>query len=308
MALVVVRPGLFTTVQDRGRVGYRRFGVPVGGAFDSGAFDLANALLGNDPGAAALELTLLGGSFRAEADLAIALAGAPLTATVEPESGEARPWSIPQAGTLRRGETLSLLGSRLGVRAYLAVRGGWRTPVVLGSRSTETPSRAGDRFEADPGTTSTRHPSPEVARVFGLWDDPDPTIRWVDGPDFEPDQSELVGPYRVLDPSNRVGVRLEGASIPVEGDPSRLSKPVGPGAIQVAGGRPIILGVAGGTIGGYPHVGHVISADLDRVAQLRPGSEVRFERVTLPEARRVDADRRQARTLWRTRLSIWAKV
>ncbi len=307
MALVVVRPGLFTTVQDRGRVGYRRFGVPVGGAFDSGAFDLANALLGNDPGAAALELTLYGGSFRADAELSIALAGAPLAATVETQFGEARPWSIPQVGTLRRGETLTLLGSKLGARAYLAVRGGWRTPVILGSRSLENPCRAGDRFDADSGTASTRRPSPEVARAFGCWDDPDPTIRWVDGPDFELGRSELVGPYRVLDPSNRVGVRLEGASVPVEIDPSRLSKPVGPGAIQVAGGRPIILGVAGGTIGGYPHVGHVISADLDRVAQLRPGAEVRFERIPFPEARRIDAEQRQARALWRTRLSIWAK-
>ena len=304
----MVRPGPWATVQDGGRVGYRRVGVPVGGAFDLGAFDLANALLGNSPDAAALELTLLGGSYRAEADLALALAGAPMEATVEPESGPTRRWSIPQTGTLRAGETLILGGSKLGARTYLAVRGGWRTPIVLGSRSTETPSRAGDRLPAEPGTTSTRRPSPKIIEAFGSGRGLDDPIRWVDGPDFDSSlrHDGFPGDYRVLDRSNRVGVRLDGASISVPSDPSRLSKPVAPGAIQVAGGQPILLGVAGGTIGGYPHVGHVISVDIDRVAQLRPGAIVRFERVSLAEARRVDADRRRIRAAWQTRLAIWA--
>ena len=291
-------------------MGYRRVGVPVGGAFDSGALDLANAMLGNPPDAAALELTLVGGSYQAEADLAITLTGAPMEATVEPESGPTRRWSIPQTGTLRNGETLILRGSNLGARTYLAVRGGWRTPIVLGSRSTETPSRAGDRFPAEPGTTSTRRPSPEIIEAFGSGRGFGDPIRWVDGPDFDTSlrQDWFLGHYRVLEQSNRVGVRLEGASISVPNDPSRLSRPVAPGAIQVAGDHPILLGVAGGTIGGYPHVGHVISADIDQVAQLRPGTIVRFERVSLTEARRVDAERRRIRAVWRTRLAIWGGV
>ncbi len=300
----MVRPGVLTTVQDRGRVGHRRFGVPVGGAFDRGAADLANALIGNPPTAAVLELTLVGGAYQAEVDLAVALAGAAMTAVVASLDGEPRRWAIPQTGTLRSGETLTLGGAAVGARSYLAVRGGWQTPVILGSRSAELPLRAGDRLAADPGTTTTRRPAPAVVAGFGSGGDPARPIRWIDGPDG--DSTRLDGAYRVLNSSNRMGVRLEGAPVAVRADPNRLSMPVAPGAIQVAGGQPIILGVAGGTIGGYPHVGHVISADLDRVGQLRAGDLVGFERVSPAAARHLDAEQRQARVRWQTRLRVWA--
>ena len=302
----MVRDGVMTTVQDRGRSGYRRFGVPVGGASDLGSLALANALLGNPPAAAALELTLVGGAFRAESDLAVALAGAPLGATVEPPTGAARFWTVPQTGTLRAGETLILGGSPVGARCYLAVRGGWQTPVILGSRSVEAPLAVGVRLAARVGTTSERRPSAVVVAGFGPGLDQGAPIRWVDGPDRG--STALVGRYRVLPDSNRVGVRLGGPAVAVSADPIRLSRPVAPGAIQVAGGQPIILGVAGGTIGGYPHVGHVIAADLDRVGQLRPGAVIEFERVELAEARRLDAEARRLRARWETRLRVWAAV
>src|SRR3954447_10548709 len=96
VGLLVIRPGPSATVQDRGRVGYRSFGVPVGGAFDRGSLDLANALVGNDLDAAALEFTLVGGLYRAEVDLAIALAGAPMTSTIRGEWGLEWPLRVPQ--------------------------------------------------------------------------------------------------------------------------------------------------------------------------------------------------------------------
>lgn len=306
MALLVVRPGAFATVQDLGRPGHRRFGVPVGGAADLGSFRLANALLGNPPDVAALELTLVGGAYRAEVDLPIALAGAPMRAGVEPDRGERRPWPIPGAGTLRAGETLVLGGTPAGSRCYLAVRGGWQAPVLLGSRSAERPLRAGDRLVARSGTTTSRRPAPEVVAVFATGLNPAAPLRWLPGPDFDPARTRLDGPYRVLDRSDRVGVRLDGAPVPAAVDPDRPSAPVAPGAIQVAGGQPILLGVAGGTIGGYPHVGHVAAADLDRLGQLRPGDLVRFRPVDLAEARRLDADRRRPYADWQARLAIWA--
>src|SRR3954462_2502409 len=100
VALLVVRPGASTTVQDRGRVGYRGFGVPVGGAFDRGSLDLANALRGNDPDAAALAMTLMGGTFLARDALVIALAGPPMSAAIRGPSGADRPLRIPQSATL----------------------------------------------------------------------------------------------------------------------------------------------------------------------------------------------------------------
>ena len=298
MALLVVHPGVSTTVQDRGRVGYRAFGVPVGGAFDRGSLDLANALLGNDPVDAALEMTLVGGTFRAETTLAIALAGAPMSAVIRSPSGPDRRPSIPGATTLRAGEELVLGGSALGARTYLAVRGGWQTPPVLGSRSSEARLDAGALLLAVPSTTPTRRP---VEWPWAPVDD-GPPIRIVDGPDADPALGDArileSGAYRLSGQSDRMGLRLEGPPIPRGTEPDRPSAPVAPGAIQVAGGRAIVLGVAGGTMGGYLHLAHVISADLDRLAQLRPGQPITFRKVEVDEAREVDRLDRIERARW----------
>ena len=296
MALVVVRPGASTTVQDRGRVGYREFGVPPGGAFDRGSLDLANVLLGNDPDAAALELTLVGGIYRADAPLAIALAGAPMSALIRDPSGPDRPLQIPQSATLRAGEELVLGGSPFGARTYLAVLGGWRTPVVLGSRSAESRLKPGDVLTGGPGSTPTRRP------VSWPWSPtfPEEPIRVIDGPDADLGDARLLesGEYRVSARSDRMGLRLEGPPIARGAEADRASAPVAPGAVQIAGGLPIVLGVAGGTMGGYLHLAHVISADLDRLGQLRPGDPVKFRRIGVEEARRVDRADRMERARW----------
>lgn len=304
MALVVVHPGLATTVQDGGRLGWRRFGVPPGGAADRGSLALANALLGNSPDASALELTLLGGSYRAEADLPLALAGAPMAAHVDAPDGSTRPWPIPGAATLHAGETLHLGGPANGARTYLAVREGWPTPIVLGSRSTETPLRSGDRLPAQAGSTPARWPSPRLAAEFAPPFERDRTLRFVAGTEIPGAGADPFGPFLVLDQSNRVGVRLDGPPIAVAPNPDRLSEPVVPGTIQVAGGRPIVLGVAGGTIGGYPVLGFVVAADLDALGQVRPGDRVRLQPVALAEARRLDADQRRRREVALARLAI----
>jgi biotin-dependent carboxylase-like uncharacterized protein len=290
VGLLVINPGPCATVQDRGRFGYREWGVPVSGAFDVGSYDLANALLGNPPGAAALELTLVGGSYEARLPLAIALTGAPMTATVVAADGHERPLRIPQTATLAAGDRLILGGAPRGARTYLAVKGGWRTPLVLGSRSREVRLGPGALLPAGPGTTPVRRPaeSPPVAA--------DEPIRLVAGPDAPPgldasDRGDRT--FRVGGQSDRMGLRLEGDAWEVAADASRLSAPVAPGAVQVAGGRAIILGVACGTMGGYPHVAHVISADLGRLAQARPGDPIRLQWVGLEQARRIDRiDRR----------------
>ena len=295
MALIVVRPGVWATIQDRGRVGHRGFGVPVGGASDRASLDLANALLGNDPDAAALELTLVGGTYRAKASLAIALAGAPMAAMIRSASGPDRPLTIPQSTTLRAGDELVLGGSAFGARAYLAVRGGWLTPPILGSRSDEARVEAGRVLPALTGqATPARRP---VAWPWAVAA-PSGPIRVIDGPDAGMSREGCrcleAGEFRVEGQSNRMGLRLAGPTIDLAGPADRVSAPVAPGAIQVAGGRAIALGVAGGTMGGYPHLAHVISADLDRIGQLRPGDALTFLRVEVEEARRLDRSRREA--------------
>lgn len=289
MALIVLNPGLGSTVQDGGRHDHRAFGVPVGGAFDRRALSLANALLGNPSDAAALELTQFGGTYRAAVPLAIALAGAPMATTLETPGGRRIGLTIPQSLTLPAGSIVTIGGTDRGARTYLAVRGGWRTPIILGARSSETPLRAGDVLPAEPSRTPVRRPG---------WTDLEAgPIRLIDGPDaafFEPIPWDDLE-FRVGRQCDRVGIRLEGPELRVETDPERTSAPVAPGALQVAGGRPIILGVACGTMGGYPHVAHVLTIDLDRLGQARPGDRLRFRRIRLAEARQLDRMERRRR-------------
>ena len=293
-ALRVDQTGPGTTVQDRGRVGYRGFGVPLGGAFDRASQDLANALVGNHLDAATLELTLWGGNFTCALPIAIGLAGAPMEGWIQSSEGQDRQrLTIPQSAQLQPGDHLILRGTPLGARTYLAVAGGWRTPLILGSRSTETRLEPGQWLDAEAGITATRRP---VAVPWPSMNDADP-VRVIDGPDGDARLLE-AGRYRVTEQSNRMGLRLEGPSIDARADADRLSSPVAPGAIQITGGQPILLGVAGGTMGGYLHLAHVISVDLDRIAQARPGQSLRFLRIEVEEARELDKDRRRALAAW----------
>ncbi len=160
MSLAVIHPGLFTTVQDQGRPGYRAFGVPLGGAFDRESSGLANALLGNPPDCAVLELTLGGGTFEARAPLALALAGAPLIATIQARNGRETSHAIPASFSIDDGDRLRLGPTTAGARTYLAVLGGWQTPPILGSRSSEIPLKAGDFLPCRSGSTRVRHLTP----------------------------------------------------------------------------------------------------------------------------------------------------
>ncbi len=298
--LRVIKPGLFSTVQDLGRVGFRSQGVPISGVFDRFSAMVANSLVGNPTDAAVIEMTLVGGVFEAETQMAIALAGAPMRASIESPKDSTRTLAIPQAATLRGGDRLVLGAAREGARTYLAVRGGWLTPVVLGSRSAETALASGHLLPALASQTPARRPIealfPNTSRE---------AIRYLDGPDA----SILAGEslehhdYVVSSKSNRMGLRLEGPPLATSHDPCRLSSPVCPGAIQLPGGLPLVLGPACGTMGGYPHVGHVIAADLDRLGQLPPNSIMHFRRVGLAEARGLDRDFWQQYSLCRLRLS-----
>jgi allophanate hydrolase subunit 2 len=158
---------------------------------------------------------------------------------------------------------------------------------VLGSRSSEQTLRAGEQLPAAASSVLSRHLADQS------WHSPAAaSFRVVAGPDARsnPELSALFWAsrhFRVGTRHDRKGLRLEGDPIAIFSDPERLSTPVAPGAIQVAGGQLIVLGVACGTMGGYPHVAHVISADRDRLGQLKAGDLIRFEQVTVDEARHM---------------------
>jgi 5-oxoprolinase (ATP-hydrolysing) subunit C len=241
-------------------------------------------------------LTLVGGTYRALSPLALALAGAPMEARVLRPDAEEHSLLVPLSFSLYEGERLVLGRALAGARTYLAVRGGWQTPLRLLSRSTEDRLRSGEVLPAEAGTILTRHTTAEVA-----WKSPiEEPLRVVSGPDGRAlrdfDEALYGGRrFQVGSRSNRMGLRLQGDRVEVSSPPDRLSAPVAPGTIQVAGGQLIVLGVACGTMGGYPHVAQVISADLDRLGQLRPGDVITFRRVALEEARSLDQAARQVR-------------
>ncbi len=273
MSLRVESPGLFSLPVGLGRPGRRALGVPAGGAADRAAHTLANALLGNRPEAVTLEVTLAGPTLTADAPTACVVFGAPFELAV---AGRAPP-TAGTTFTLRRGETLRILGTPAGVRGTLAVSGGFRSaPELL---------RAGDLLDCEPSTAAGR-----ALPFVSLRPPGDVTLRVLPGAQadwFEPGALEARR-FTVAAASNRMGVRLLGDPLP-RGAGRRASEmasePVAAGAVQVANdGAPIVLGVDGQTIGGYPRPAHVVRADLDRLAQLRPGDGVRFRAVTVIEA------------------------
>ncbi len=276
MTLRVVDPGLYTLIVDFGRPRSRSLGVPVGGAADRFALALGNALVGNPPGAAALEISLAGPTLQADCELACVLYGAPFTLTSEHQQLRAG-----TTFTLRPQEELHIGSTSEGMRAYLCVRGGLQVPLVLGSRSALEPLRAGTELPCLPGTIAARFVRPAVT-----WNREPRTLRVLEGPQaawFDP-AAFYPQEFTVTPASNRMGLRLRGEPLHL---PERelVSEPVCPGTVQVTrDGQCIVLGVDGQTIGGYPKIAQVIEADLDKLGQLRPGDSIRFHQVCLAEA------------------------
>lgn len=299
-AIEVVDGGFFTTVQDTGRYGYQRYGVPVSGAMDLFALRAANLLVGNAPGAAALEITLTGPRLRFLFDTVVAVTGADL----EPRLDD-RPMPVWRAVVAREGTVLSFGAARDGLRAYLAIAGGLDVPAVLGSRSTFTRAGlggfqgralgAGDRLATcrpAPARVEGRSLSSERIPVYGH----EHEVRVILGPQDDAFTDEgtstfLSSTYVVTPKSDRIGCRLEGPRVAHRASPDIISDGIPFGAVQIAGdGMPMILVADRGTTGGYTKLATVISADLPRLAQALPGDRVSFRAVSIEEAHRAAAD------------------
>ncbi|MCS6848068.1 MAG: biotin-dependent carboxyltransferase family protein [Anaerolineae bacterium] len=293
--LRVIAPGALCTVQDLGRPGYQRFGVPVGGAMDPVACIIANRLAGNPPSAACLEITAGGAAFEVVAPCVIAVAGGDLGATLG-----SRPLPTWTSAFVRTGQRIHFEARRSGARAYLALAGGVDAPLVLGSRSTYLPGRfgglGGRALQMDDVIRPASPPADPIRLAGRIWPKPvdyTPLIRILpfhippDLPDLSdlndlPDLNNLTAlPWRVGATSNRIGLRLEGAVPHIERAGDLPSFGVFPGAIQLPpDGRPILLMADAQPTGGYPVIAVAIQADLHRAAQLLPGDEVRFAWTT----------------------------
>jgi biotin-dependent carboxylase-like uncharacterized protein len=285
--IAVVRPGLLTTVQDLGRIGYAHLGVARSGALDPAALTRANRLLGNPDGAAGLETTLNGVAVRAESPTTVAVTGAPAPVTVD-----GQPVEFGVAHELPAGAVLDVGTAGSGVRSYLAFAGGVTVAPVLGSRSTDTlsglgppPLRAGFVLPVGwAGQSTIDIPWRQDLLLPDLVPPPDGPIelRLRLGPRHDwlsqtARDALLQAEFTLSVKSNRVGARLAGPVLTRAVHGELPSEGIVLGAIQVpADGQPLIFLADHPTTGGYPVVGVVASADLSQVAQARPGTVVRF--------------------------------
>ena len=301
--IAVLKPGLATTVQDKGRFGFYHLGLPPGGALDQLSAHLANRLVGNDSDAAVLECTYMGPELRFEQETTLAVTGAPVDVKVDGELVSAwRTLRVPA------GSTLSFGVIKGGSRFYIAVAGGIDVPLVLGSRSTYLAGSLGG-YNGRKLAAGDVLPVGDVSEISGLLEVPEsarPTfesktqVRIVPGLYHhklsEKGASNLVNePWKLTPVADRAGFRFKGPGV----EWKDLPQPFGAGSdssnivdagypigsIQIPGGtQPIVLHRDAVSGGGYAMVGTVISSDLDLIARVAPGSEINFVPVTLEEA------------------------
>ena len=286
----VVSASPLATVQDLGRHGFYRDGVGRSGAMDPVALAVGNALLGNEPGAAGIEIPILPFRLRFEADLDIAITGADCTAMLD-DFALPPDWAV----RARKGQLLSLGVPVTGARAYLCVGGGIDVPPVLGSRSTQLREgfaghegrmlQKGDSLKAigrDAGLPPGGLGAMPAALALPLGPGSACAVRVLPAAEYEfvvPTSRDAFwrSTWAVTRQSNRAGYRLEGPQLELDGHKEMRSHGVVPGVIQVPpGGQPIIQLADAATMGGYPKFGTVIDADLWRLGQVRPGDAVRF--------------------------------
>ena len=298
VAFEVIQPGAFTTVQDLGRYGYQKYGVSISGAMDRFALRVANLLVGNEEGEAAVEATVIGPKLKALGNVRIAITGADLSPEID-----GKPVHMWRASQVSEGSTLSFGAPKSGCRSYLAVSGGIDFPVVMGSRSIHTRSNLGGNGRALAKGDLIKIKESEVrsqeSGAYQLTEGLVPAygrewkVRVVMGPQNDyftrrGIETFLSSEYEITAQADRMGYRLKGPDIEHKGGPDILTDATPPGSIQVPGdGMPIILLADGQTTGGYSKIATVISVDQDLLAQARPGDKVRFQRVTITEAHRL---------------------
>ena len=299
-------------MQDLGRLGFRQFGVSVGGALDSHALRVANLLVGNDESAAGLEITLGGLRLRFVDDRIVAWCGGGFDVRLGSTSVAAG-----HAALVRSGQELMFNQPKVGCRCWLGISGEIDVPIVLGSRSTDLRTNFGGfdgRALRDGDEIALGRNSKHAQSLVDLlreqrispwspphdWSSPaqrEPILRVMRGSDWNRFNDVTIQRFTnevfIVSPdSDRMGVRLEGIELKRNHDIDLISEAVVPGTIQVPpGGKPIVLLGDCQTIGGYPKIAHVISVDLPIAAQLRVGDRVRFHEVSLTEAHQLLAER-----------------
>jgi biotin-dependent carboxylase-like uncharacterized protein len=293
---LVLKPGPYTTVQDKGRFGFQQIGVPISGAIDQFASQVANFLVGNPEESAVLEITVVGPQLAVLQEVDIALTGAEMGFELNHESVEC--WKTVRA---KPGDVISIQQVKSGCRGYLAVSGGIDVPEVMGSRSTYVGGKLGgykgralkkgDIIQSFEGSLLNKPrylPEswiPRYSEEVLLHAIPGPQDEFFD----EGMETLFQSEFTVSVKADRMGYRLQGPSIHLKEKmpKSIISEPTMPGGVQIPADRQPIILLAEQTVGGYAKIATVISPDLSRVAQAIPGNMIRFEQVSLESAHRL---------------------
>lgn len=312
MTVNILRAGFLSTVQDRGRCGFREFGVSPGGALDSHALRVSNLLAANDENAAGLEFTSGNVRLRFADERIVAWSGGEYDVVVHERT-------IPAGHSVlvRANDELSISGPHQGARGWLAISGGIEVMRLLGSRSTDLRARFGG-FDGKALSDGNIAPLGEIPELAGSWIDhlqaervaswtspyawssptrSEPVLRIVRGSGWDlfaasAHDTLMSRPFEVSADSDRMGVRLDGPELRRNQDGDLISEAVVPGTIQVPpNGKPILLLGDCQTIGGYPKIAHVITVDLPIAAQLRAGDGVRFRETSLADAHQLLLER-----------------
>ncbi len=302
-AIIIEEAGLLSTLQDMGRYGYQRFGMPVSGAMDQLSMQLANILVGNHPGAACIEATLTGPSIRFTAAAYIAVCGADMQPQIN-----AKPAGNNRLISVKAGDLLSFGSLRSGCRAYIAFSGGVAVKPVMGSQSTYLAAgigghkgralKQGDELEL--GEAPKRPVQKKIPKPLLVEYNPDKPIRILPGPEihrfgFDSIRNLLTNSYMVSTQSNRMGYRLQGEPlITTDEKADIISSGIPMGTLQVpANGQPILLMADRQTTGGYPRIALLASVDLTHAAQLKPGDQLNFSEIKLEKAQLLIRERQR---------------
>lgn len=293
MKMTILSPGPLSTIQDEGRFGCLDTGFSPGGAMDSESMKLANLLAGNAPGVGVIEMTMVGISAKFDCDCVIALTGADMAPKINGALIE-----LYAAVSVKAGDTLTMGTAKRGMRSYLAVAGGFDIPVIMGSQSTNLKCGLGG-FQGRKLQKGDELPLNQNGSLAGMEHRKIPprnvypdeiTLRVIPGPqdDYFTDrgmETFLGTAYTVSDKSDRMGIRLTGEKIENKNGVDIISDGVTTGSVQIpASGTPIIMMADRQTTGGYAKIATVIAEDLKAATQARPGTVVRFARVTRDEA------------------------
>lgn len=297
MSINVLKPGFQSTIQDLGRNGFSHYGISKSGAADDLSIRLGNLIVGNNENAASIEMTLVGGEFKFDIDSTIVLTGSKFAAMIDNKS-------IPfnEIVKINANQTLSIGQTMEGARCYLAVKGGIDVTNVFSSKTTHLTSKMGgidgralikdDQLMIGKSMTGVAPilynnildiNMSKLLIIKGIQENYISKLTW---------KKFLNQEYKVSNLSSRMGIRLEGESLNLENNNEIITEGVPLGAIQLPrSGNPIISFVEHQTTGGYPKIANVISSEMHKVGQLKPGDKFKFELISLDEAEKLHFER-----------------